>query len=107
MDILSNEIVRARKTHICELCVEKINIGEKHRCMVLVDDGIWAYRAHLDCENLIDTLNMDEYNEGINADGFRECIIEEYSNMSSLKKSDISLIPLPALIEAIKKKYNI
>ena len=69
----------ARKEHKCMQCGAIINIGEKYeRNTIKYDNQIYDWVSHLECEKVIDLLNMSDYDdgEGIDSDCFIEFIRE-------------------------------
>ena len=46
----SKEGVKARKSHRCDFCGEKVNIGERYDIRVGADHhGLWTMRMHPEC----------------------------------------------------------
>lgn len=66
MDMLSKNIVRARKPHLCYNCGAEIAPGQKFMLTVACDGKIWIWKDHLDCAIAVSeyhklcNLNYDE-----------------------------------------------
>lgn len=80
MEILSEQIRKSNKTHICSLCGGEII---KQECYVIqnIKDGgnIYTSKMHYHCQKLISELNMDCNYEGISDNDF--CMhLENYLN---------------------------
>lgn len=64
METLSDEWVRARKQHRCELCGEPIEVGDRHRRWTGKDGGeLLNGRYHEECMDVttIDKWRIDEW----------------------------------------------
>lgn len=65
--ILSDSIMKARKSFVCDQCLQRINVGERYRRQVHTFDGLCTYRAHEDCDKAaselgeLADLNSDEF----------------------------------------------
>lgn len=57
MDTLEEKVRKARKVHRCELCRDRIEVGEKYSCQTNADDGtVYNYRCHLNCQKLAEAI---------------------------------------------------
>lgn len=78
MQILKQIYPTACVPHRCDLCGGTINTGETYKRTTVSEDGrVSDSVTHIHCSNLIDRLDMDEYNEGVEI-GDYECIIQDY-----------------------------
>ncbi len=60
METLSDEWVRARKQHRCELCGESIEVGDRHRRWVGKDGGeLVTGRIHEECMRVTEIDKWD------------------------------------------------
>lgn len=71
---------KARKTHQCSLCYEKINNKEVYIGSTYVFDGdVNTWRVHKRCNKLVDLLNMhDNCEDGVSGEDFQETISDFY-----------------------------
>lgn len=70
--IIAEKQVKARKKHICDLCVQLIPNGETYVSQFTKWGGdVYTFRSHLVCDEISDYLwdYMGGY-DGISADGF-------------------------------------
>lgn len=65
MEILKDDIVTARKRHVCNLCMLAIMPGEKYRSGTVLDGGEFLqWKEHLECSKCAkETLDPEEYEE--------------------------------------------
>jgi hypothetical protein len=83
MDILSTKTQKAKKTHVCDYCWQKINAGQFYEYSAIVNCGdFYTFKNHVSCHQIALCLKMFEQDEvkyeGLTADYFQEWVREEY-----------------------------
>jgi hypothetical protein len=59
---LSYGLRKIRKRHMCEGCGERMNIGDIAVYHTFVDDGIYTFYTHEECEEYMkDTVRPDDW----------------------------------------------
>jgi len=82
MEILKDKLVKARKSHICFFCGQKISKGEIYNYHVNTSDGLVVIKLHKDCKEISIKLDMyDHCDEGLTPDLFWDSIGEAYREM--------------------------
>lgn len=90
MDILRDEMIKARKEHTCEFCGQKIKKGETYHSQVNTSHEIYTFRTHKKCQEISLELDMyDDLNdEGLNDEGFWYCIDEAFMELKNIRHLD-------------------
>lgn len=80
MQVVSERILKARKSHICDLCGLRIEKGIKYNYDFIVEGGdAWGFKSHLDCNHLAHIWFMeDDFNEGLDMIDFKEYVNLSY-----------------------------
>ena len=64
MEFYTSRIRKAKKTHICEMCGEKIHAGERYSCESGKYEGsLFTRKLHLDCRNVMNGFCEEVNNE--------------------------------------------
>ena len=76
LEIISQQVRKARKEHECDWCLMKIKKGEQYEHSTLKLDDIYTWKNHLDCQKLYKELNMydHDYGEGIDSEAFQNSV---------------------------------
>lgn len=77
MEILKNQIQKAKKIHKCDYCHLQIKEGEFYEYSAIKNGSdFYAWKAHIDCQKLAIALGMFECgnDDGINSEEFQEYI---------------------------------
>jgi len=96
---------KARKVHYCNLCFEKINIGERYIYQFNVDCGdSWTFKGHLACNELCDVMKMydDCYADGVTGDIFHEYIDDSYYKLTNKSYRGV---PFPEKLEVVMEHF--
>jgi len=72
MEVISSNLRKARKNHICDFCKGKIVKGETYRSTICKGDEIYGWKSHQKCEKVYNTLKMsdNDMGDGIDSDTF-------------------------------------
>ncbi len=84
--------VKAAKNHACDYCGARISQGENHNITTIVGDGIYDWRSHKHCDELVDGLNMFSLcdpGEGLTSDHFQEIIDDRYLGVCREKIGEV------------------
>ena len=74
MDIISNELRRARKAHKCNFCGGDIEKGQSYRDEVFSDSGrLWTWKSHIVCGNFC-AEHVEDNGDGIDQDTFCDTV---------------------------------
>lgn len=88
MDIISNELRRARKPHVCNWCGGSIAKGDTYRDQVNADGGsLWTWKNHVACGHFAAEYCEDYYGDGVSKDSFLDAV----SDMAHEKGLDDTL----------------
>lgn len=76
IEVISDKVVTARKKYYCELCISKINKGQKYRTQFNKYFGdVGTFRAHTECCELSKII-VDADEDGIDEDNFKEAMTD-------------------------------
>jgi len=78
MTTISRVTRKARKEHKCNWCGGVIKKGEKYDYSVHEYDGIYIWKNHKYCMELVSILDMDDDHEGITEEDFYEYVDESF-----------------------------
>lgn len=89
MEILSTKTRKAKKIHHCSYCGGVISIGEEYGAIAIKAYGqFYTWKSHNKCDKIVAKLNMiDECEDGITEDDFREIITQEYISLQTDKEN--------------------
>lgn len=90
METLSSKNVVARKNHKCDYCFGDISIKEKYHRSNHVGDGIYTWKAHLDCNKLAKEARMFKRfssEEGLTQNDFIEGVEQLYYELNKSNNS--------------------
>lgn len=84
MEILKNQIQKAKKIHRCDYCHLHIQEGELYEYSAIKNGSdFYTWKAHIDCQKLARKLNMfQDSDEGVNSDIFDSYINEYIDDLS-------------------------
>ena len=84
MEILKNQIQKAKKIHKCDYCHLQIKEGEFYEYSAINNGSdFYTWKVHVDCQRLAVKLNMfDESEEGVSSDIFDYYINEYIADLS-------------------------
>ena len=65
VELINQTIRKARKEHVCDYCLGSINKGEEYirQCCKNEYSGIYTFKAHTKCQELVDYLLEENYVE--------------------------------------------
>jgi hypothetical protein len=79
MEQIESKNRRANKEHKCDYCQGIIKKGEVYNWQKNCTDGtLYEWKNHLHCGKLVNKLNMEPYDEGIDEEIFREYVDEAF-----------------------------
>jgi hypothetical protein len=68
---------KAKKEHLCNICCEKIDVGELYDYRFCTEgDDAWEFKSHLDCLKLYSKLDLD-YLDDFDSYWFHEDLLNE------------------------------
>lgn len=79
MDIITDDVVTAKKEHRCSFCGKTIVPGERYRNQFIADGGdSYTWKSCLPCERFVEKFNVQEgcWDEGITQMDFQDSVIE-------------------------------
>ena len=76
MEILKQLHPIARKEHTCMLCGCKIKAGEKYTRQTIVNDDIYDFVCHEECDELTQRLDMYDDGDGITGVEFGDTVLQ-------------------------------
>ena len=109
MEIIKESQPKARKSHTCDFCNQKIIINEVYHRQTIVNDGdIYEWVNHKHCLELAIKLKMyDEYrSEGLTESEFCDYIVEYYLEHHDIARNS-KLPPFNEILEFVIKKIII
>lgn len=75
MEVISNKIVKARKTHHCDFCGCEIECGSLYNQQFNKDCGdVWSVKMHIECLNLLPVLGLNKHHDGISEECFCDAV---------------------------------
>lgn len=75
---------KAKKTHTCNLCLHKIEIGSLYMKSSYKEDVVYTWKTHTWCQEIAEKLKMHKDREGVGSNEFTNDIHEEYSNLTPI-----------------------
>lgn len=80
MEVLSTVTRKARKRHVCDLCCQPIEKGERYECRTCKLDDVYQWKTHLRCSKLCSEIwDIVDPDEGMTSDDFRDGIDEFFT----------------------------
>lgn len=74
-ELLSEKLVKANKSHNCDLCHGEILKNSKYLRQNSKDgDDIYTFKMHCHCNQLISLLKIDTYPDGCTEDAFYSAV---------------------------------
>lgn len=74
MEVISDRIIKARKSHRCGLCGKEIASGTLYRHQFNKDGGnVWTFNAHCECMELTGVIDFGDY-DGITNQEFNDAL---------------------------------
>lgn len=105
MTIISDETVKARKRHICNLCGQPIHPGEEYRKCVNKDGDIFTWREHMRCGKMVERFSklgyMDYHEYG--AEDFDEAVKIYAEDVFGISKDSKDMFDYRGLVERVWK----
>ena len=87
MDILkSHQIVKARKTHICNFCGKEILKGEKYTASTYVEDYIYSWKTCNRCKEYVDEAFSNkeyDFSDGMGESEFHDYMWENHREVAA------------------------
>jgi len=90
MQVISSKILKARKEHRCDLCLEKIEKGSQYERQFNKINYVYTFKSHVYCKSIASHLNMyDDLDFGLNDENFMETIRQEFIFLQELHNSEV------------------
>ena len=93
MEVLQYKDRKASKDHKCDYCLGVINKGEVYGNSSIKNDGVYTWKSHKRCEELVEKLKMND-GEGVCDDTFYDCIYEKFSDIMGGDRSNNPKLPI-------------
>lgn len=111
MTVLDQKNRVARKEHECMFCGGIIKKGETYDWQKNIsrDGDLYEWKSHLSCTDLVQEIGIRSWlndDEGIDAEYFQECVIDEYITIYDCERSD-DLPPFHKMLELVKQKHQV
>lgn len=87
----SKDVKHARKPHLCDWCLRRIEIGEPYRSLFIVDGGdSWTWHECVDCLPYVEELMAEDYQHarefGYSTSDFMEWMDENHRGVLPHRK---------------------
>lgn len=104
MQTLSWNIRKAIKEHKCDYCQLPITKGIKYINQGIENDGLYTWKCHIDCHELIEELGWFNYSyDGFTSDDFIQSVHEAYKEVWHIP--DILPVTFADKLTVLKHKH--
>ena len=84
MEILKQQVQKAKKVHKCDWCGTPIEIGETYEYSTIKADNFFIWKNHISCRELTNKLDMwGDYDDGLDEEAFQNYVDIKYCELTA------------------------
>lgn len=89
--LISENTFTAKKKHLCDLCGQHIQVGEKYKRQFCIDGNAYAFKMHFVCEDIskVYRKEYDSYDEGYDHNCFSHDVFENFEVVVGFKSDGL------------------
>jgi hypothetical protein len=87
--LISESTYKANKKHVCDLCGQHIQVGEKYIRQFCKDGHAYSFKMHLVCEDISKHYSSEYYydNEGYDSNCFSYDVLENFKEITGFDRN--------------------
>lgn len=104
--LISESTYTANKKHVCDLCGQHIQVGDKYIRQFCIDGHAYAFKMHLVCEDISKhySSEYDFDDEGYDSNCFSNDVIENFKEVTGVDRKGM---PYKEAVELFKEHWQL